>query len=90
MSLRAVVSQHLVPSLKQKKRELALEIMFNSTPVASAIRFGKIESIDTNIVTGRAEGMVSLDESIRRLLRAGRISRDTASQFVSDKRILER
>ena len=32
--------------------------------------------------------MVSLDESIKRLLNAGRISRDTADQFVSDKRLL--
>ena len=90
MSLRAVISQHLLPSLQQDKRELALEIMFNSSPIASAIRFGKIESIDTNIVTGRASGMVSLDESIKRLLNAGRISRDTADQFVSDKRLLAR
>ncbi len=90
MSLRAVISQHLLPSLQQDKRELALEIMFNNSPIASAIRFGKIESIDTNIVTGRASGMVSLDESIKRLLNSGRISRDTADQFVSDKRLLAR
>lgn len=90
MSLRAVISQHLLPSLQQDKRELALEIMFNNSPIASAIRFGKIETIDTNIVTGRASGMVSLDESIKRLLNAGRISRDTADQFVSDKRLLAR
>jgi len=82
--------QHLLPSLQQDKRELALEIMFNNSPIASAIRFGKIETIDTNIVTGRASGMVSLDESIKRLLNAGRISRDTADQFVSDKRLLAR
>ncbi len=90
MSLRAVISQHLLPSLRQEKRELALEIMFNTTPIASAIRLGKIESIDTNIVTGRANGMLSLDESVKRLLQSGKISRETADQFVSDKRILTR
>lgn len=90
MSLRAVVSQHLLPSRDDTKRALALEIMFNNSPIASAIRFGKIESIDNSIVTGRAEGMVSLDESLKRLLQAGRISRDVAEHFVSDNRFLSR
>jgi len=84
LSLRAVISQHLLPSsCRGEKRVLALEIMFNSSPVASAIRLGKIESIDNNIVTSRAEGMITLDESINRLLRNDRISRETAERFVS-------
>lgn len=89
MSLRAVVSQHLLPSrLLGDKRELALEIMFNTAPVASAIRVGKIESIDTCILTGRADGMITLDESVKRLLQADKITRETAEWFVTDKRFL--
>ncbi len=84
MSLRAVVSQHLLPSARpDMKRELALEVMLNNTPISSAIRQGRLETIDTNIQTGRADGMVSLDESVRRLLAAGRISRETAEQFTA-------
>ncbi len=84
LSLRAVISQHLLPSVhKGEKRVLALEIMFNNAPIASAIRFGKIESIDNSILTGRGEGMLTLDESINRLLQQGRISRETAERFVS-------
>ena len=83
-SLRAVISQHLLPSLRKgDKRVLALEIMFNTGPIAAAIRFGKIESIDNNILTGRGEGMLTLDESIRRLLGDGRISRETAEHYIS-------
>jgi twitching motility protein PilT len=83
-SLRAVISQHLLPSsLPGEKRVLALEIMFNNAPIASAIRFGKTESIDTAILTGRSEGMQTLDESIKRLLNDGEISRETARRFVS-------
>ena len=37
-------------------RELALEIMFTNAAIASAIRFGKLETIDNYIVTGRADG----------------------------------
>ncbi len=76
--------------LDESALELALEIMFNNTPIASGIRFGKIESIDTNILTGRADGMVPLDVSVKRLLQAGKISRETADRFVSDKRFLSR
>ncbi len=85
LSMRAVISQHLLPSsVEGQKRELALEIMFNSAPIASAIRFGKIESIDNNILTGRAEGMLLLDESIKRLLQAKRIRHETAARFVTN------
>lgn len=84
LSLRAVISQHLLPSVvRGEKRILALEILFNNAPIASAIRFGKIESIDNNILTGRAEGMLTLDESVKRLWKDGRISRETAERYVS-------
>ena len=90
MALRAVVSQHLLPSAVDDKRQLALEIMINNNPIASAIRMGKLESIDTGIVTGRADGMISLDESLRRLHKAGAITRDTAERFTTDATILNR
>ena len=67
-SLRAVISQHLLPNICQgERRILAMEIMFNNSAIASAIRSSKIESIDNVIVTNRAEGMITLDESIKRL-----------------------
>ncbi len=87
--LRAVICQRLMPSnIEGLKQELALEIMFNIPAVGAAIRQGRLESIDTCIVTGRAEGMVSMDESIRRLLADSRISRTTAESFVSDRNLL--
>ena len=90
-SLRAVVSQHLLPSANVgEKRELALEVMFNNSANASAIRFGKLESIDNNILTGRADGMLTLNESVKRLFQAGRITQDTAERFVTDKSLLHR
>lgn len=85
LSLRAVISQHLLPNVQQgEKRVLALEIMFNNTAIASSIRFGKLESIDNNILTGRSEGMLTLDASIKELLRENRISGQTARRFLSD------
>jgi twitching motility protein PilT len=84
MSLRAVVSQCLLPNVcPGEKRVLAMEILFNTSAIASSLRAGKIESIDNVILTGRGDGMLTLDESIKRLLRENWISRETAERFVS-------
>ena len=88
-SLRAIISQHLLPrSQGEEKRVLALEILFNNTPVAQGIRTNKLLSIDNYILSGRDQGMITLDESIRRLLEAGHISQDTAERFASDSSYL--
>src|SRR5207249_10771493 len=85
MSLRAVLSQRLLPDLDRgAKRHLALEVLWNTNPIASAIRTGKVESIDNYLITGREEGMLSLDESVRQLLRAGKITREGAEKNVRD------
>ena len=90
-SLRTVVSQHLLPNaIPGAKRELALEVMLNSPANASAIRFAKLESIDNNILTGRAEGMLPLTESVKRLFKADRITRETAEYYSPDKTLLGR
>ncbi len=87
--VRAIICQRLLPSnIAGEKQELALEIMFNVPAISAAIRIGKLESIDNYIVTGRAEGMVSMDESIKRLLSKDRITRATAESYISDRALL--
>ncbi|NQV26744.1 MAG: PilT/PilU family type 4a pilus ATPase [Rhodopirellula sp.] len=84
-SLRAVVSQHLLPSsIEGEKRWLALEVMFNNSPIASAIRSGKLTSIDNYILSGRDEGMSTLDDSVKELYFQDRITKETAERFVND------
>ena len=58
MSLRAVVTQRLLPGLERAARSgtWPLEVLWNTHPIANAIRTGKIESIDNYISTGREEG----------------------------------
>ena len=85
LSLRSVVSQHLLPSVKPgEKRALALEVLHVNQPVRVAIKFGKIDSIESAIQTGKRDGMVTLDEDLQRLLDAGRISVETARRFAKD------
>ena len=91
MSLRAIVSQRLLPGIeKGEKRQLALEVLWNTHPIASSIRQGKMENIDNYLVTGRDEGMITFDESVRQLLIDGKIKARIAEQNVSDVGLLYR
>lgn len=90
-SLRAVVAQRLLPDpVKGAKRHLALEVLWNINPVASGIRQGKLESIDNYLITGRDEGLISFDESVRQLLKRKKITRDVALQNVREPLMLDR
>ncbi|HWL92789.1 MAG TPA: PilT/PilU family type 4a pilus ATPase [Phycisphaerae bacterium] len=84
MSLRFVVAQHLLPSAAGGRRVLAMEIMTANYAVRNAIRNGKIESLDSAIQSGRAEGMISLDTDLRRLIDTGQISTETARTYAND------
>jgi twitching motility protein PilT len=91
LSLRAIVAQRLLPDVERgAKRHLALEVLGNTYPIASAIRTGKVESIDNYLLTSREDGMLSFDESVRRLLRDEKITRAVAEQNVREPSMLGR
>ncbi|MCB2218403.1 MAG: PilT/PilU family type 4a pilus ATPase [Desulfobulbaceae bacterium] len=77
-SLRAVVSQRLLPSSSRNGRVPAVEIMFVNTGIANLIRHGKDEMIYSSIETGLREGMQTMEQSLIRLVQEGRVSADTA------------
>ncbi len=85
MSLRSVVCQHLLPSTDESgKRVLALEVLHVNQAVQVAIRTGKIETIESAIQTGKREGMIVLDDDLQRLVKAGRITPETARDYAKD------
>ncbi|GMV95693.1 MAG: twitching motility protein PilT [Phycisphaerae bacterium] len=85
LSLRFVITQHLLPGVTPGgKRELALEVLVVTDAVRAAIRLNKVESIDTLIQTGKAAGMVTLDESLANLVVARKISPATAHRFAKN------
>ena len=63
---------------------MALEVLWNTHPIAAAIRLGKLESIDNYLLTSREDGMISFDESVRQLFAAGSITREVAEQNVRE------
>jgi twitching motility protein PilT len=56
----------------------AVEIMVATSAVRSLIRKGEDHQLYSAIGTGRAAGMITMEQSLADLVRAGRIARDTA------------
>ncbi len=89
LSLRYVCCQHLLPNaVDGEKRGLAIEVLKVTHSIRAAIRFGKVESIESAIQTGRKDGMITLDESLAHLASAGCISWETARQFAKDPTVV--
>lgn len=85
LSLRAVISQRLLPDVTPgNKRHLALEILWNTPPISTAIRQAKLDSIDNYLLTRRDEGMLGFDESVRQLFEQGLISREVTERNLRD------
>ena len=75
--LKTVISQQLLPTVDGQLVP-AFEIMHLNNAVRSMVRDSRIHQIDSVIQTSMAEGMISMDESILRLYKAGRITSETA------------
>ncbi len=80
MVLRTVVSQQLLPD-KNGGLVPAYEIMHMNAAIRSLIRDGKTHQIDNALNAGSGEGMISMDQSILALYRAGHISLETALDY---------
>jgi twitching motility protein PilT len=78
LALLAVVAQQLVPGADGTARYPAVEIMVATSGVRSLIRKGEDHQLYSAIGTGRAAGMVTMEQSLAEMVRSGRITNDTA------------
>ena len=78
LALLAVIAQQLVPSIDQAGRYPALEIMVATTAIRNLVRTAQDHQIRSQISTGSADGMITMDQSLAELVRLRRISRETA------------
>jgi twitching motility protein PilT len=76
-SLRAVISQTLLKRIGGG-RVAAHEIMIGTPAIRNLIREGKIAQMYSSIQTGQANGMQTLDQCLKDLLKAGHIAREEA------------
>jgi len=78
LALAAVIAQQLVPGTDGTTRWPATEVMIATDAVRALIRKGDDHQLRSQISTGRGEGMITMEQSLADLVRAGRITRDTA------------
>ncbi|MGH9400434.1 MAG: type IV pili twitching motility protein PilT, partial [Thermoanaerobaculia bacterium] len=70
---------------KEKGRVAAYEILLGSTALSNAIREGKTNLINNQIQTGRAKGMISMDQSLGELVRGEIVEPQEALERAIDK-----
>lgn len=88
MTLKGIISQKL---LKQKDggRIATREILINTPAVANLIRENKIAQIRSVIQTSAEDGMISMDQDLKRIYKLGLVERETAAQHMVDPHTLD-
>jgi twitching motility protein PilT len=77
-ALAAVIAQQLIPGIDGVSRWPATEIMTATDAVRALIRKGDDHQLRSQISTSKAEGMMTMEQSLADLVRAGRVSPETA------------
>lgn len=78
--LEAVLSQRLVPTITPG-RALACELLLRNTALSSLIRDAKTHMIDNLIQTSGEMGMVSMESSLAKLVKEGKVSFEVAQTY---------
>jgi len=78
LALAAVIAQQLVPGLDGVSRWPATEILIANDAARALIRKGDDHHLRSQISVGRADGMMTMEQSLAELVKTNRIARDTA------------
>lgn len=87
--LRTVVCQQLLPAVDGGLVP-AFEIMNMTNAVKSMIRDNKTHQINNAIAAGGSDGMISMNQSILALYKAGKITKETALEYCDNPEQLQR
>ncbi len=87
--LVGVISQRLFPTFDKKGRKAATEILVNNPAIANLIRNEKIHQIQSTMQTSRAQGMHTLEMSIKDLLDRNLIQKEAAAKYLQEKAMLD-
>ena len=90
MVVKAVVSQRLVPT-REGGLVAVFEVMTITPAVQNLIRDGKTHQIDNVIYSGTAaQGMISMDNELIRLAKAGIISKENAVLYAVNPEVMSK
>lgn len=84
-SLKAVISQQLIPTSDGKGRLAAIEYMVDTPAIRSMIREGKEHQLYSAIQTGQKECMQTMDQALIKLYNASKITRSSVLEFCVDR-----
>jgi twitching motility protein PilT len=84
-SLKAVISQKLVPTMDKKSRVAVHDILVVNHAVSSLIREGKTFQIPSAMQTAKREGMQIMDQALLEAVKTGVIAGDVAWEYANDK-----
>lgn len=83
-SLQGIIAQRLLPTLKQRGRVLAAEVLVATTAVRRIIRDNECHRLTTVIETGQQYGMQTMDACLLELYERGEISYEVAIAHAHD------
>jgi len=89
-TLRAVLSQQLLPRASGQGRVLACEVMVLNSAIRAMIREGKTPQIASAIQTSASEGNISMDNFLAGLVKQGVISKGVAIEAAHDVDFLKK
>ncbi|MEZ0326553.1 MAG: type IV pilus twitching motility protein PilT [Fimbriimonas sp.] len=90
VTLQAVISQTLIPTLDGTGRIAAFEVMVATPSIRTLIREGKTHSLYMDIQTGGELGMQTLDGSLLNLVKDGRVDYEHALAKCSNPQEFQR
>ena len=88
-TLKAVVSQRLLPNAGNTGRVPGVEVMFSTPGISNLIRQGKDDMIYSNIETGFHDGMMTMEQCLFKLVEQGRVSVETAISASKNKHLMK-
>jgi twitching motility protein PilT len=89
-ALQGVVCQQLLKAPDGNGRVVACEVMVGTPAIRNLIRDGKTHQIPSTLQAGAGHGMVTMDQSLARLVKSGRIDRFQAEERCNDRKDLDR
>ena len=89
MVLQCVISMQLVPDVNGQQ-VAAFEIMTLTPAIRNMIRENKVPQIEGMLYASNKEDMISMDNSLLNLYKAGRITKETALEYATNPEMLKR
>ncbi len=90
MSIAYVISQKLVPRVDGIGRTVAMEVMRNTSAIGHSIRSGKLHQIYSMMETGSELSMITMEQRLIDLARAGVISKENAAYYANRDDVVDR